>query len=109
VQNAWASDWDNVAFDLSLKAVPLAALTDGMAQFSSIQPNPDGSVTLFVTGAVGTTWTVQSSDNARAGSWRDVGSVVIGSSTGTALVDGGQNGQAPFNTSSNRFYRLTGP
>ena len=104
LQNGWASDWDNVAFDLSLKAI---LSQRGPAQFSSIHSNPDGSVTLRITGPVGSGWRVECADSPNASaSWQKVQSLVIDSTNATTVKDIGEGGRARPGSADARFYRL---
>jgi hypothetical protein len=80
VQNGWASDWDNVAFDLNLKTI-LAPPTNAVCQFTSIYANPDGSVSLSLFGPPGTSWNLETSETPDSDAvWQPVQVIVIGSS-----------------------------
>jgi hypothetical protein len=110
VQNAWASDWDNVAFDLSLRAVPAppTSPTLASARFSSIRVNSDGSIQLRITGPAQTALQIQSAGAANgAGSWQMVQSVVTDGS-GAAEVTDPSASFSPNTQSKARFYRLIG-
>jgi hypothetical protein len=105
VRNGWAEHWDNVAFDLSLKAMPAPAA--GPAQFHSIQMQADGAIELHLTGPHGSAWRVEWAESPHADSnWRLVQSVTIDSEAGAWIKDRGQSGQNHPKRTGTRFYRL---
>jgi hypothetical protein len=107
LQNGWASDWDNVAFDLSLRAVRAGAGVTGPAQFNSIQPQPDGGIELHLSGPRGSAWRLECTESPHPGAvWRLVESVTFDSAAGVWVVDRGQNGQSHPQQAGTRFYRL---
>lgn len=85
VQNGWAADWDNVAFDLSLRAVPAASSSEA-AKFTSIQSDGNGTVTLRINGPAGSSWQVESADSP-VGTWQTVQTLTIKSGAGTVITD----------------------
>jgi hypothetical protein len=106
VQNGWASDWDNMAFDLSLRAVP-AHSTSSVARFQSICANLDGTVTMNITGPGGTRWKVQSaSDPAASAAWQDLRGVTLGEGVQSAVTDAGSGARKRTQSTGARFYRL---
>lgn len=98
VQNGWAADWDNVAFDLSLRAVLREELAQ--AQFSAIKAQPGGGVALTITAPAGSRWNIERADAPRVGAnWQTVGTVVMNAALEmVSIPDPGSGGQ--------RFYRL---
>ena len=107
VRNGWAIDWDNVGFDLSLKAV-LSSPAAETAQFTSIHANPDGSVTLHVVGPAGSTWNIERAESpASSLSWQPVQSIVLNATNGRAVANLRHEGRAGLGPAAMRFYRLT--
>ncbi|MFO1496904.1 MAG: VCBS repeat-containing protein [Verrucomicrobiota bacterium] len=107
LQNAWAVDWDNVAFDLSLRAVTSTAPAP-RAQFTSIATDPDGGVTLHVAGPVGSRWRIECASSADArGPWQSVQTVTIESSDGATVSDEGDKSRLVPWAAGTRFYRLS--
>jgi hypothetical protein len=105
VQNGFASSWDNVAFDMSLKAIPARAA--GPAQFSSIQVEGDGAIELHLTGPRGSAWRLECAESPHPGSnWHTIQSVIFDSDAGVRVMDRGQNGQSHPQADGTRFYRL---
>jgi hypothetical protein len=95
LNNTWQPDWDNVAFDISLKAIPANYST---AKLSSITVQKDGTVTLNVQGTPQSKWTVQSSSTPNSG-WIFVQEVVVGASGSSVAA-------VPASAASARYYRL---
>jgi len=102
VTNQWSS-WDDVAFDLSLKAImyqstPRPKLT--------LKYNTGLLPTLTVDSPTNTLWQVQSSDTFPAANWQTVQGVTNLTGGQQVIQDLGQNGRlAPLQTKT-RFYRL---
>lgn len=108
VQNGWSSDWDNVAFDLALKAVfaqphPVA----GLARFTSIHSNNDGSVTLGVNAPLGSRLRLESALGPKSSdAWTPVESFSLDASDETQVMAPATAPGGGFNVNSARFYRL---
>jgi hypothetical protein len=100
VQNGWAASWDNVAFDLSLRAIPAPQNPLSIPVFKAISPQPDGSVLLHLTGPVGSVWDVEFSATSCLSVWQPLESVTIHSAEGVLIHDRGQK------TEGGRFYRV---
>jgi len=99
LNNTWQPDWDNVAFDISLKAIPANYSTaKTTARLSSITVQKDGTVTLNVEGTPRSKWTVQSSSTPNSG-WIFVQEVVVGASGSSVAA-------VPASAASARYYRL---
>lgn len=103
LQNTWQPTWDNVAFDLSLRAI---SGSNGAPKINSVQRRADGSVSLLVSGSPGTTWTLQSSDENNISNWRMVDQFTIPASGVVTLEDRGQNNRPSPGSVPVRFYRL---
>lgn len=81
LQNGWATDWDNVAFDLSLRAIFAGVATRKVAQFRKITSEPDGKLRMHIVGPPGTAWRVESANAFHpAITWNRAASVIIGTS-----------------------------
>jgi hypothetical protein len=103
LQNTWQPDWDNVAFDVSMRALPGAAIVE-TPRFVSIAPNANGTMTLTLSGPANTSWVLESLDASRG--WQTVQTLTF-NPTGTAIVtDSGQNGRPLPSATSSRIYRL---
>jgi hypothetical protein len=106
LQNGWASDWDNVGFDLALKAVPSRS-PSASAQFKSIRPDPDGSVSLSIAGLTNSSWALEcSEDFSVARAWRRVRSLIIGPDGTAAVIHRPGGGGSTASNGGVRFYRL---
>ncbi len=92
LNNTWQPDWDNVAFDLSLRAILAGARFERTSHLN-------GVVTFDVSAPAGTSWKLESTRTpAVQGSWESVTSVGLDAS-GVASIR--------FNCSDqSRFYRL---
>jgi hypothetical protein len=106
LQNGWANDWDNVAMDLSLRAVPVSA-SSGLAQFTSIYPEPKGMVTLRISGPEGTSWRLECADSPwPSSSWQTVQSRITVCPTGVTVTDSSGPARTRWQWTGARFYRL---
>lgn len=102
LRNTWVSDWDNVAFDVNLKAIPRAA-TDAPRIISAARLN-DGTIQLQLSGPPNSTWTLESSDTLP--SWQTVQNVTLDANGLATVIDSGQGGRShPANVRS-RAYRM---
>lgn len=98
--NYW-SDFDNVAFDVSLKAVPHHSAATPRLELHSNQPP-----VLSVTTPAGTIWRVESCDSLATNNWQ-IMQVFTNTGTGAQIIsDTGQNGRPAPSTVRSRFYRL---
>jgi len=100
LRNYW-STWDDVAFDISLKAViyqpPTARLDLRIAA---------GLPSISITAPVGTIWQIQSCDSLVSPVWQPMQLITNLTPAALVVVDVGQNARvAPANASS-RYYRL---
>jgi hypothetical protein len=118
LKNVWASDWDDIAFDMDLKAVTSIAVQNPSLDISTevvygIQNYPGGGgpipfvqISLNASVPPNTVWRVESADTL-SGPWQLVD--VVSNTLGGVLsvIDTGQNGRlAPWVVGA-RFYRLT--
>ncbi len=101
LNNTWQPSWDDVAFDLGLKAMPMTVST-AQPRFSSIQRDPSG-VLLGVEAPLGTIWQVQSTAILSGlPTWQTVGLFTNNTANTYWFRDTSQNGPlAP-----QRYYRL---
>jgi hypothetical protein len=117
LQNTWAVDYDDIAFDMDLKAVagPAAAVTPqvnistgtGMGASGSISgfATPISQINLNISVPPNTVWRVESEDSL-AGPWQLM-DVVTNTAAGVlSLMDTGQNGRLPPSQTPTRFYRM---
>lgn len=115
LKNVWATDWDDIAFDMDLKAVARVAQNPGI-NISTQLIQGSGSVnggaaglipqiSLNISAPPNTIWRVESADNL-AGPWQLV-EVVTGPLSGVlSVIDSGQNGRLAPSAAAQRFYRL---
>lgn len=116
LKNVWAVDWDDVAFDLDLKAVfgaPLAAdpslsISTQTSQGSGgLNGNASGppQINLSLSGPSNSVWRVESADSLN-GPWQLMDIITNTSPNAFPLIDTGQNGRLPPSAVPMRFYRL---
>jgi hypothetical protein len=99
--NTW-SDYDDIAFDLSLKAVRYAPTTPSLVLNYSNSTNPS----LTAETVPGTVWQLQSRDTISSSGW-DLLQTFTNSTGGTqTFIDQGQNGRVAPGKVPARFYRL---
>jgi hypothetical protein len=101
VGNYWSS-WDDVAFDVSLKAVLASAPKPRL----TVCNNLPGGMQLLAETPVGTVWQIQSSDSILSPNWRFVQSFTNRDGSVQTFRDNGQNGRGTPAEISARFYRL---
>ncbi|MBC8095437.1 MAG: hypothetical protein H7Y43_06470, partial [Akkermansiaceae bacterium] len=112
LNNSAGLDWDDVAFDVSLKTIVKSTSRTSLSIGSiSAEPGAAASVSgpmqigLNLSAPPDSLWRVESA-NQITGPWQLV-EVITNSSTGTlTLQDYGQNGRTPPSSSGSRFYRL---
>jgi hypothetical protein len=104
LQNTWQSDWDNVAFDVSFKAI--AQIAETAPQFQTISYSAGAnSVMLRMTGPANSSWILESTDALGSG-WRTVQTISFDANGNGTVSDNGQNGRPLPSAISSRFYRL---
>jgi hypothetical protein len=104
LENTWQPDWDNVAFDISLKAIPAKLAAKSIIQ--NVIRQSDGSVLVNLQGSPGTSWTLQSSEATAPWSWSTVDRFTFPASGIFLIVDSGQNGRGAPGEFKARYYRL---
>jgi hypothetical protein len=104
LHNSWSS-WDDVAFDLSLKAITYQPL---QARFISIDRSPSvpGKIDLGVSTPADSIWRIESCDNIAAPYWQFVETITNNSGASLFVSDTGQNGRPSPRSVSNRLYRM---
>ncbi|HEY2083769.1 MAG TPA: hypothetical protein VGI88_13380 [Verrucomicrobiae bacterium] len=116
LHNVWAVDYDDIAFDMDLKAVTGTPATDPSLNISTqlIQAgagaNGGGSlltpqINLSVSVPPNTVWRIESAESL-AGPWQLVDVITNSSLAPLSIVDTGQNGRLPPSAVPARFYRL---
>jgi len=107
LNNVWQPSWDDVAFDLSLKAITYARVGPRITAINREPGLPQNGpeINLGLSVPANSIWRIESADTLSSG-WQLV-DVVTNNSTGAIwLRDTGQNGRLPLNEISMRFYRL---
>ncbi|MEO5804322.1 MAG: hypothetical protein ABIR24_12415 [Verrucomicrobiota bacterium] len=99
LNNNWQSTWDNIAFDLSLKAIPVAEARISALRYTA------GNVELQISASLGTSWRVESSVSP-SGPWQLVQTLPALSTSPLWITDLGQNLLGPISSTPVRFYRL---
>jgi hypothetical protein len=100
LRNYW-STWDDVAFDISLKAViyqPRTAKLD--LRIAAGLPS------IFITAPTGTIWQIQSCDSLVSPVWQSMQLVTNLTPAAQVVVDVGQNARVAPAHASSRYYRL---
>jgi hypothetical protein len=106
LNNGWNDDWDNIAFDVRLQAVP-SDLPQALARFTKIQVEEDDSVSLRMAGLPGSIWRLESSDTPPPHpDWQLIRRVVFSATAEAVVSDAGQNNRPHPGTAQRRFYRL---
>jgi len=101
VSNYWSS-WDDIAFDVSLKAVTYSPATPRLTlKF----PTP-GLPQVSVETPAGTIWQLQSSDSLTPAKWQTMQTVTNVAGATQIIQDLGQNNRLLPTATKNRFYRL---
>jgi hypothetical protein len=107
VQNGWASDWDNIAFDLSLKAIPSPeTAARGPAHIRVIRANEDGTVTLRMSGPARSNWRVECAPSANSTAWKKVESATLTTAGEATVVERLDGAHLQGISTRTRFYRL---
>lgn len=99
VRNTWAASWDDVAFDVSLRAIPRNASGTGL-KMTRIDAT---GVHLSVQTPAGSQWKLQCCDQL-GGGWQTI-ETFLATGLPQIFVDVGQGGLPPA-ASATRFYRL---
>jgi hypothetical protein len=99
LQNTWQATWDNVAFDVALKAIPASGPLAAVGEFTRITRGSDGLMTLTITASAASTWRLESSDPAQLNNWQPVDTISFVSAGSIAITDAASHGPS-------RIYRL---
>jgi hypothetical protein len=116
LHNIWAVDYDDIAFDMDLKAVIGAAAVEPNLNISTqlIQVGGGASgggglltpqINLDISVPPNTVWRVESADSL-SGPWQLMDVVTNTSAGPLSVVDTGQNGRLPPSAIPTRFYRI---
>jgi hypothetical protein len=100
VGNTWATDWDDVAFDVSLKAIFANPTTPRL----TVQCTQPGSTYVLVEASAGI-WQIQSCDGLSA-PWQPMLAFTNSGASTLTFPDTGQSGRLPPASVRGRFYRL---
>ncbi len=112
LNNIAGADWDDVAFDVSLKTIvkgmrrtslSIGSISAGSTAAASV-PGPM-QIGLNINAPPSSIWRVESADRL-SGPWQLVDVVTNSSAGSITLPDNGQNGRVPPSSSASRFYRL---
>jgi len=103
IGNAYAPDWDNVAFDVALKAIPTKS---SVARISSIDKQ-SSAIRLGIDTPMGTVWRLESADHLASTNWQTFETFTNTVSATRYTLDTGQGGRSPPSSTTIRFYRLT--
>lgn len=109
LNNVWQPSWDDVAFDLNLKAITQAPPAEARFNAINLESSPLQAVeeiNLQVMFPAQGVWRVESTDSLSPPYWRLVDQVTNNLPGVLSLRDTGQNGRLPPRQSSARFYRL---
>jgi outer membrane protein assembly factor BamB len=106
VSNVWAADWDSVAFDLSLRAIP-DSRARAPAQFKGILTSPDDGTTLVISSQPHTRWRLESSDGpVGGGAWQWIRTIEHASWDDRSYRDFGGSDRRHPREVPQRSYRL---
>jgi hypothetical protein len=100
LSNVWQSGWDNVAFNIALKAIPSAR--DARVQ-SVLRSGQVANITIKA--PVGSTFRLDSCDGFDK-LWQSVQTVSNITSNVVTIVDSGQTGRPAPGAAAMRFYRV---
>jgi hypothetical protein len=102
VRNTWADGWDDVAFDVSVRAIERRHSGARL----KIEGNGLSGTRLSVEAPTGTMWRVETCDRVLGGGWQTL-QVFTSSGAFWQFVDAGASALLPPLGSGARFYRLT--
>jgi hypothetical protein len=115
LNNTWAVDWDDIAFDLNLKTIAGAAPVEPHLEivtqanqsqtFSTTASTAASPISLNFFGPTNSVWRVESTD-VLPPVWQLMDVITIGSSSSLLLQDTGQNGRLLPSQTPSRFYRV---
>jgi hypothetical protein len=100
--NTWAADFDDVAFDVSLRAISFQPV---YPKFGGVSKD-SGGVRLSLHLTPGSAWEIQSSDAFGSSIWQTLGFLTNTVPGTQSIYDTGQNGRKPPSQTPSRTYRL---
>src|SRR5439155_9029964 len=103
IGNAYAPDWDNIAFDVALKTI---LAKSSLARISSIDKQ-SSAIRLGIDTPIGTVWNLESADRLGSTDWQTFETFTNTVSGTRYTLDTGQGGRSPPSSTALRFYRLT--
>lgn len=104
LNNTWQPDWDNVAFDVALKAMPAAPVT---APVRLNAPRVTGNgINLEIGGLAGSVWRVEFNDTFPGGAWQTLTDLTNAAGGIVNVIDTGALGRNAPRLPGARFYRL---
>ena len=108
MNNIFDPDWDDVAFDIDLKACSYSPAGTAVTRITGPPSRDQGSprVALDLDVPPNTIWQLESTDTLFPPSWQLVDTVTSGSTGSSVFQDTGQSGRVPPNQATTRFYRL---
>lgn len=108
LNNVWQPSWDDVAFDLNLKATSHAPVEARINSVSREAPplQTVQATDLSISVPFNSVWRVECADVLSADAWQLVDVITNTSTTNLMLRDTGQNGRVPPGATPARFYRL---
>ena len=102
IGNGYASDWDDIAFDASLKVIPSRVSRQGIRALEK----QSTSVRIGFDAPPGTIWRLQSCDRLSPANWQTF-EIFTNTTSGTVYMsDFGQGGRTAPSVPSARFYRV---
>ncbi len=105
MNNTWQPDWDNVAFDVSLRAMPSSLPTAAtVACLNSIRPTAN-AINLGVDCPLGSAWRIEYNDSFPGGTWQTL-TELTNTGSPITVTDTGALGRSAPRLPSTRFYRL---
>jgi hypothetical protein len=108
LHNIWESSWDDVAFDLSLKTIPVPSPSAHFSAITSVSALPLGlqEIRLDLALPPNSVWRVESTDALNPAQWQLVDRATNNPLVPVLIRDTGQRGRLPPAQTSRRFYRL---
>lgn len=108
LNNTWQPGWDDVALDISLRAIPQPINDFESASIDSVNFSTDGAVTLRLSATGASTWWLESSaDAADPSSWAPIHEVTFESATSMSVTPTTTgNAASALRFARTRFYRL---
>jgi hypothetical protein len=107
LNNVWQPGWDDVAFDVSLRAIPQPINDFESASIDSVNLSKEGALTLRLSATGASRWQVESSiDAGDIYSWAPVQEVTFDSAGSISVNASIESGGSNPGLARARFYRL---